>query len=1019
MEIKIRGAQEHNLKDIDVEIKDGLTVVTGVSGSGKTSLIFDILYKEARRRFLEAFSINKDEMKLTPAKVKSITGLGPTIALGQNILNRNPNSILASAIGLIPLLKILYARFGDRKCHICGNTLIILGEDEIVAKIDGLRNLESLKISALLVRKVKGSHQTLIALLKKEFGSEAVIVDGKPMKTKINPKDSHDIQIQIGQVTQTSSINEIRNIIQTISSLGANSLIIEGETVKLFISRSPVCFECGTWFMELEPTHFNKNCPYCNAKGCNECNETGYHPLASNVTWEGLLFSEILTKSVGDLVTLFSKKELMITSRLLQEIKKRLLALNSVGLNYLTLDRVSPSLSRGESQRVRLAIALLSGLEDITHILDEPTIGQHPADIARLMPILQNLGGSIIYIEHDKQAAVSADNVIDMGPGAGRNGGEIIFTGSPAELWKVDTPTGKFFSSREKVKIPKHRSKPQLFLTLEAAYKHNLKNIYCKFPLNRLTVITGVSGSGKSTLVEEVLYPTLKEKEPIGCNGILGPKMKPIIVDQGPIGNNPRSNPATYTNIADLIRKIFAKATKFKATYFSFNTPEGQCPTCNGMGALEIKLKYLPSNWVTCPDCNGDRFSEEILAKKVNFVDKEYSIAEFYELPISEVLRILDKDKRLSIGDLDSAKQMLKALSDIGLGYLSLGQPSPTLSGGEAQRIKLSKYLGQKTLKEQLIILDEPSTGLHPKDLAGLLKILDNLIQNGATIVIVEHNIDIIRSADWIIDLGPGSGPNGGDIIYQGPLDKFVEVKESFTAQALKCEDKILPFIDKEQKKKVSSEEIVIQNAHIHNLKNINVKIPKKKLTIITGVSGSGKSSLIMDTLEAEARRRYLETLSMYERQSTKENNETLVENIQGLGVTAIIIPEKIIQGWFFNVRNNIGRITDISLHLANIFSYIGDNYCPKCNQIMERKEKWYCRNCNLEFPLAKPRHFISTNYSAACLKCHGVGSFQLPHPEKLIIHPEKPLCSGAMYSPGFFPKGYLCKPYNGGYYIV
>ncbi|MFW9818189.1 MAG: hypothetical protein ACFFE5_01160, partial [Candidatus Thorarchaeota archaeon] len=711
--------------------------------------------------------------------------------------------------------------------------------------------------------------------------------------------------------------------------------------------------------------------------------------------------------------------DIPITIRLLQEIKKRLLALKSVGLDYLTLDRVSPTLSRGESQRVRLAIALLSELEDITHILDEPTIGQHPADVARLLPVLQNLSGPIIYIEHDRQAAMYADAAIDIGPGAGKDGGEIIFTGTPSELWKADTPTGRFFSLREKVKIPKHRAEPQLFLAIENAFMHNLKNINVKIPLNRLTVITGVSGSGKSTLLEHVLFATLKERKPVGCDKINNPNVKSIMVDQGPIGKNPRSNPATYTKLAENIRNLFAKVTKFEPTYFSFNTREGQCPTCNGMGALEIKMRYLPSNWIICPDCDGQRFSEEVLAEKVKFNDKEFSIAEFYNIPISEVGKIFETENRLTIGELNSAKQMLKALIDIGLGYLSLGQASPTLSGGEAQRIKLSKYLGKKSLKDQLIILDEPSTGLHPQDLAGLLVIINRLIKAGATIVIVEHNIDIIKAADWVIDLGPGSGPNGGGIIYQGPLNDFINVNESLTAQALKKEENIVPIIEKAKKKRVSPTSIVIKNAHIHNLKNVSVTIPKNKFILITGVSGSGKSSLIMDTLETEARRRYLETLSMYERQSTKESIESLVENIQGLGITASIIPEKIIQGWFFNVRNTIGRVTDIILHLANVFAYMGDKFCPKCNQIMLRNEKWYCRNCDFSITLAKPRHFISTNYSAACLKCHGVGSFQVPNPNKLIIHPEKPLCNGAMYSPGFFPKGYLCKPYNGGYYIV
>ena len=1019
MEIRIRGAKEHNLKNVDVDIKDGLTVVTGVSGSGKTSLIFDTLYKEARRRFLEAFSVSKDETKLSPANVQSITGLGPTVALGQNVLNRNPNSILASAVGLIPLLKILYARFGERRCRVCNTKLVVLREDEILAKIVRLKNRESLKISALLVKQTKGSHQTLLKLLDKKFGSDAILVDGNPMKTKLNPKDPHDIQILIGQVTTSTNENEIRNIIQTAFSLGANSVVIEGKNVYNIISQVPVCIECGTGFEELEPKHFKKNCPYCKGKGCKNCNETGYHPLASNVNWEGFLFPEILTKTVGNLISFFSKDELTISNRLLQEIKKRLVALNSVGLDYLTLDRVSPTLSRGESQRVRLAIALLSELEDITHILDEPTIGQHPADVARLMPVLESLAGPIIYIEHDRQAAISADNVIDIGPNAGRDGGKVIFTGTPAELWKADTFSGKFFSLREKVEIPKHRAKPVLFLEIMKAFKHNLKNINVKIPLNRLTVITGVSGSGKSTFIEEILFKSLKRKEAIGCANIEGPKVKPIMVDQGPIGKNPRSNPATYTKIAEIIRKLFAKASKFKATYFSFNTPEGQCPTCNGMGALEIKMRYLPSNWITCPDCTGQRFSDEVLTEKVEFEGKNYSIAEFYDLPISEVSKIFDKEKRLSVGDIDSARQMLNALNDIGLGYISLGQPSPTLSGGEAQRIKLSKYLGKKTLKDQLIILDEPSTGLHPKDLAGLLSILNRLIHNGATIVIVEHNSDIIRAADWIIDLGPGSGPNGGEVIYQGPLTEFLNVKGSLTAQALNLENKLKPIPIKERNKRKTSEKIIIQDAHIHNLKNVTVEIPKRKFTVVTGVSGSGKSSLIIDTLETEARRRYLETLSMYERQSTKESREALVENIQGLGITALIVPEKIIQGWFFNLRNTIGRVTDINLHLANIFSYLGEKFCPKCSKRMERRENWFCKECNIANPIAKPRHFISTNYSAACLKCHGVGSFQVPNPNKLIIHPEKPLCNGAMYSPGFFPKGYLCKPYNGGYYVV
>ncbi|MFW9819904.1 MAG: hypothetical protein ACFFE5_09865, partial [Candidatus Thorarchaeota archaeon] len=336
MEIQIRGAKVHNLKDVDIEIKEGLTVVTGVSGSGKTSLIFDTLYKEARRRFLETFSVNKDDIKLNPVKVKSISGLGPTIALSQNVLNRNPNSILASAIGLVPLLKLLFVRFGDRKCHNCGNKISFLKEDEIVAKLDAFSKKESLKISARLISKVKGSHRTLIKHLKKVFGSEALLIDGKSFPIDLDPKKPHDIQVQIGQVSINTSIDEIRDIVRAISYLGAYSLIIKGKSTYSHISRVPACVECGTWFVELEPKHFKEKCPHCKGKGCEECNQTGYNPIVSNVTWEGLLFPEILKKSVGELVVYFSNDYITITIRLLQEIKKRLLALKSVGLDYLT-----------------------------------------------------------------------------------------------------------------------------------------------------------------------------------------------------------------------------------------------------------------------------------------------------------------------------------------------------------------------------------------------------------------------------------------------------------------------------------------------------------------------------------------------------------------------------------------------------------------------------------------------------------------------------------------------------------
>ncbi len=666
MTIKIRGAREHNLKNINVDIKDGLTVVTGVSGSGKTSLIFDTLYKEAHRRFLEAFSVNKDEMKLNPAKVDSISGLGPTIALGQNLLNRNPNSTLASATGLIPLFKILFSRFGTRKCHKCGSPISYLKEEEIISQINNFKSVEGLRISAILTKNAKGSHSTLIGFLQKEFKTESIIIDSRPFSKALDPNEPHDIQVVIGKVTDNSKIVEIRKLVRMAFMMGSRALEIKGKKILLIFSLVSACVECGTWFDKLEPYHFNKNCPNCRGKGCKQCENSGFHPFTLGTTWEGFIFQDLLKISVGELESLYSQKD-PFNSRLLEEIKNRLTTLKSVGLDYLTLDRITPTLSRGESQRVRLAMALLSKLEDVTHILDEPTIGQHPADISRLMSMISRIPGKVIFIEHDHQAAIHANNAIDIGLGAGNKGGEVIFTGKLEELWKANTPTGKYFSSREQVKIPKKHDPPKKFITIKSASKYNLKNIDVRIPINKLTVITGVSGSGKTTLIKHVLYDSLKNKKTNGCKSIEGFSLKAVLVDQGPIGKNPRSNPATYTKLADIIRKFYARETGLKSTYFSFNTPEGACKTCNGMGALEIKMRYLPSVWITCSDCEGRRFSEEVLSKKLKFGEDKYDISEFYDLPISIVSNLLSREIRLTEKELVTTRQMLNAMTEIGL----------------------------------------------------------------------------------------------------------------------------------------------------------------------------------------------------------------------------------------------------------------------------------------------------------------------------------------------------------------
>ncbi|NHJ32874.1 MAG: ATP-binding cassette domain-containing protein, partial [Asgard group archaeon] len=634
------------------------------------------------------------------------------------------------------------------------------------------------------------------------------------------------------------------------------------------------------------------------------------------------------------------------------------------------------------------------------------------------LPAFRELAGPVVYVEHDRIAAAVADQAIDIGPGAGKEGGEVIFNGSAKNLWLQKTPTGRYFSFQDKVVIPKLRLLPKEFLIVKKASLRNLKNIDVPIPLERISVITGVSGSGKSTLVKDVLVASLLKKEPRGCEEIEGKHIKPVLVDQSPIGKNPRSNPATYTKLSDIIRDIFAAVTEYTKSHFTFNREEGQCPACKGIGAEEVKLPYIAPIWLPCEKCGGKRFKDELLQTKVDFNGRELSIGDFFELSIKEAAPLILESKYLSEKNKKSADSIINALLDIGLGYLHLGQASPTLSGGEAQRVKLAKYLGKKNLANNLIVLDEPSTGLHPKDISGLLLVFDRLARVGATIVIVEHNTDIIRACDWVVDLGPGAGPAGGDLIFNGSVQELMKCKKSLTGEALLEEEKHTPDTLTTERKYHHSEVISIRGAKANNLKNINVDIPKGTLTVVTGVSGSGKSSLVNDVLELEARRRFLESLSIYERQSTNEGPEAPVDSISGLGVTAFL--RSTFNAWRLDPRYNIGSASEILNHLFNFVTYIGEKDCLKCSSSMKRGENnWICPNCKTTDEFIKPDYLSPMSLSSSCPKCKGLGYWGKPNVDKLIIHPEKPICDGAMYSPGFWPYGYYCKPLNHAYYLL
>jgi len=621
MEIRIRGAREHNLKNIDIEFSDGLTVVTGVSGSGKTSLVFDTLYHEAHRRFLDVYLYGRGGQRLTPAKVEQITGLGPTIAVGQNLLNRNPNSNLASASGLHPFFRLLYTVLGERHCLDCREAVIVLSEDEIVEQLVNLSQQESLHLYIPLMKGLQGSHKSLLSVLDAEFEAKQLVVDGKLWDSApLDARQFHTIEIHIGTIDGSETVGQVRELFRSAASLGAGAILACGENVNVALATTLICMKCGAGLGELRATHFNQKCPYCQGVGCQRCDQSGMHPQAASVQWEGMRFQELLNLSVHEAHELFSRVILpSVANRLHSEITRRLDALERVGLGYIALNRSAPTLSRGESQRVRLAISLTNRLEDVVHVLDEPTIGQHPADVGRFLPAFRDLAGPVIYVEHDRVAAAAADHAVDLGPGAGVDGGEVLFRGSPRDLWRNNSATGHYFSLRERVMTPEPRPPVEEYLHLRGAQKHNLQGVDVKIPLARLSVVTGVSGSGKSTLVEHVLIPSMKAKKPVGCLEIDGPKIKPMMVDQSPIGRNPRSNPATYTKLSDAIRDLFAEATGLSKSHFSFNRPEGACPECKGIGAEEIKMRYLPSIWLPCEACEGQRFKRDVLAAKVDF----------------------------------------------------------------------------------------------------------------------------------------------------------------------------------------------------------------------------------------------------------------------------------------------------------------------------------------------------------------------------------------------------------------
>ncbi len=860
--ITVHNAREHNLKNISLSIPyDAMTVITGMSGSGKSTLAFEILFTEGQNRYLTTINAYARQfVQPAPrADFDAVTGLPPTVAISQMVSRGGRRSTVATLTEIYHYIRLLYVRFGIQYCPDCNTEIHQRSLESIIQQIIREYANTELSILAPLVVSRKGEYGD-IGMYAATWGSSVLLVDGQ-LQYSLNwqPLDRHqvhDIDMLVGTVKLGTdaavAADHLRTIIKKALQVTRGSFRLVSPALRkdakpsepVLFSTVRSCSRCGQAFPELDPRLFSYNskqgwCEHCMGTGlqlnhyeddekvldgseaegvCNVCDGKRLNPQALAVRFHGLTIDQLSSCSVNEARTTLSQLNLTERERLaakdiFAELIARLEFLESVGLSYLSLDRAAPTLSGGEAQRIRLAAQLGSSLCGACYVLDEPTIGLHSRDNELLLSALHSLrdkGNSIVVVEHDETTILSADHIVDLGPGGGVRGGEVIATGTPAEICaNPHSVTGAMLKVPLKHPMPRNRPvpAPECAIHIKGAQLHNLKKINVSFPVHALVCVSGVSGSGKSTLVREVLYPNMhhalsrKKSDATAirwrhCTEITGWNQvrRVLEVDQSPIGKTPRSCPVTYVNVWQTIRKLFAETPEarlrgYTASRFSFNVDEGRCPVCGGQGEKKIEMNFLPDVRILCENCNGARFNPETLS--VRYRDK--SIAQVLDMSVEEAQTFFSA--------LPSLARVFTLLADVGLGYLRLGQPSPTLSGGEAQRIKLvaelSKALprGSSSIQSinkkgttfgSLYVLDEPTVGLHAADVKQLLKVIHALVDTGNTVVVIEHNLDMLAEADWVIDLGPEGGDGGGEIVVEGRLSKLNRSRRSHTAAALR-----------------------------------------------------------------------------------------------------------------------------------------------------------------------------------------------------------------------------------------
>ncbi len=854
--IIIKGAREHNLKNVSLEIpRNKMTVFTGLSGSGKSSLAFDTIFAEGQRRYVESLSAYARQFlgQMDKPDVDEIEGLSPAISIDQKAHSANPRSTVATITEIYDYLRVLFARVGKPHCPVCEKEIRKMTVEEMVDLIlrktseihKENKNLatklsDCITILAPVVRGRKGEYYQLLYNLYNDGFSE-VRVNGKfrELRNKIvlARYKQHNIDLVVDKITLGWPLENNKGLRARLAEAmetalkhgeGVATVILDnGEEVVMSSKYS--CPDDGFSFPEIEPRLFSFNSPYgacetCHGLGteslfseklCPDCKGARLRKESLHVFVGKKNIVEVTTMSIEEAHDFFgaltgkektktsvqklNTTELEIAETILREIMSRLQFMLNVGLGYLTLGRTAGTLSGGEAQRIRLASQVGSRLVGALYILDEPTIGLHPKDNEKLLATLANLrdiGNTVIVVEHDPETIWMADHLVDLGPGAGTHGGEIVAAGPmPDVLQDKKSLTAAYLRGDKEIKVPEKRrhvdSDKKYFssgqIKVVGATENNLKNIDVRIPLKRFVCVTGVSGSGKSTLVNDILYKGLSNKLN-HTNWQIGKHAriegldyldKVIVIDQSPIGRTPRSNPVTYTGAWTHIRELFAampesRARGYEPGRFSFNVPGGRCENCEGAGLIKIEMHFLPAVYVTCPVCKGTRFDRETLAIKY----KEKNIHDVLEMTIEEAEGFFR--------NIPPVYDRLKILREVGLQYLTLGQAATTLSGGEAQRIKLGAELARRSTGRTIYILDEPTVGLHYADVEKLLEVLHRLVSLGNTVVVIEHNLDFIKTADWVIDLGPDGGDAGGQLIATGTPEELAKNPKSYTGQYLK-----------------------------------------------------------------------------------------------------------------------------------------------------------------------------------------------------------------------------------------